>query len=180
MNYTAPNSAQLTHLISTLRPPLKPVRQIRQPTYFPKHYRTLREIDVKRIVMARFHSLTDCSKIFASFPEISKRHRIPLSTCFYAIKAFQQRGLAYVNKRLTNTRPPRTFKIKDAVLGYLKSYETLQKWTGLTLLQRCKLIRKEFGIALSPSGLKRFYNRQGVKYLTCSYSYQQSMVLTKQ
>ena len=96
MNYTAPNSAQLTHLISTLRPPLKPVRQIRQPTYFPKHYRTLREIDVKRIVMARFHSLTDCSKIFASFPEISKRHRIPLSTCFYAIKAFQQCGLAYV------------------------------------------------------------------------------------
>ena len=155
MNYTAPNSAQLTHLISTLRPPIKPVRQIRQPTYFPKHYRTLREIDVKRIVMARFHSLSDCSKIFASFPEISKRHRIPLSTCFNAIKAFQQRGLAYVNKRL-------------------------QKWTGLTLLQRCKLIRKEFGIALSPSGLKRFYNRQGVKYLTCSYSYQQSMVLTKQ
>ena len=156
INYTAPNSYQLQHLISTLRPPIKPMRQIRQPTYFAKHYRTLKEIDVKRIVMARFHSLTDCSTVHSTFPAISRRHRIPLSTCFYAIKAFQQRGLAYVNKRLTNTRPPRTFKIKDAVLGYLKSYETLQKWTGLTLLQRCKLIRKEFGIALSISGLKKF------------------------
>lgn len=111
---------------------------MRQQTHYPKHYRTLREIDVKRIVMARFNSLTDCSTIHSSLPEISRRHRIPLSTCFYAIKAFQERGLAYVNKRLTNTRPPHTFKIKDAILGYLKSYETLQKWTGLTLLQRCK------------------------------------------
>ena len=137
-NYAAPNATQLAHLISTLRPPLKPARQVRQQTHFPKHYRTLREIDVKRIVMARFNSLTDCSTIHSSLPEISRRHRIPLSTCFYAIKAFQERGLAYVNKRLTNTRPPHTFKIKDAILGYLKSYETLQKWTGLTLLQRCK------------------------------------------
>ena len=153
MNYTAPNSAQLTHLISTLRPPLKPVRQIRQPTYFPKHYRTLREIDVKRIVMARFHSLTDCSKIFASFPEISKRHRIPLSTCFYAIKAFQQRGLAYVNKRLTNSRPPRTFKIKDAVLRYLKSYELKKLQVSIF---KGSILGLYMGVWAEPYRLSRF------------------------
>ena len=149
-------------------------------THTPKYYRALREADVKQLILARFQSLTDLSAVHMSFPALAKRFRIPVSTCFYAIKMYRQRGLAYVNGRLTNIRPPRTFKLTSAIASYLRGHDTLQKWSGWTLQQRCKQIRKEFGLALSPSGLKRFYNRQGVKFLTCSYIYQQGQGLGKE
>ena len=115
-----------------------------------------------------------------SFSAIAKRHRLPVSTCFYAIRAYQQRGLAFVNRRLTNTRPPHTFKIKEQLTRFLLTHSTLQEWSGMTLFQRCKQIRNQFEVTLSQSALKRFYNRQGIKYLRTSYCYQQGMGLTKE
>ena len=85
----------------------------------------LREADVKQLILARFSSLTDLSAVQMSFPALSKRFRIPVSTCFYAIKMYRQRGLAYVNYSLTNTRPPRTFKLTGAIASYLRGHETL-------------------------------------------------------
>ena len=115
-----------------------------------------------------------------SYPEIAKRHRLPVSTCFYAVRAYLQRGLAFVNRRLTNGRPAHTIKIKEQLTGFLLTHSTLQEWSGMTLLQRCKQIRNQFGVTISPSALKRFYNRQGIKYLRTSYCYQQGMGLSKE
>ena len=115
-----------------------------------------------------------------SFPAIAKRHRLPVSTCFYAIRAYQQRGLAFINKRLNNGRPHHTIKIKEQLTSFLLCHTTLQEWSGMTLCQRCKQIKNQFGVTISPSALKRFYNRQGIKYLRTSYIYQQGMGLLKE
>ena len=103
-----------------------------------------------------------------------------MSTCFYAIRAYQQRGHAFINKRLTNGRPHHTIKIKDQLTSFLLCHTTLQEWSGMTLCQRCKQIKNQFGVTISPSALKRFYNRQGIKYLRTSYIYQQGMGLLKE
>ena len=138
-----PASSQLAHLLATLQPSAKPARPkpARVPKPAPKYYRTLTETDVKRLVHARFNSLTDCSTVHMSFPAIARRHRLPVSTCFYAVRAYQQRGLAFVNRRLTNGRPLHAIKIKDQLTRFLLTQSTLQKWSGMTLLQRCKQIR---------------------------------------
>ena len=175
-------SSQLTHLLSTLRPAARVPRPVppRNPKPVPKYYRTLTETDVKRLVHARFNSLTDCTTVHMSFPAIAKRHRLPVSTCFYAIRAYQQRGFAFINKRLTNGRPHHTIKIKEQLTSFLLCHTTLQEWSGMTLCQRCKQIKNQFGVTISPSALKRFYNRQGIKYLRTSYIYQQGMGLLKE
>jgi transposase len=177
-----PASSRLADLLATLQPAAKPERPrpARQPKPVPKYYRTLTETDVKRLVHARFNSLTDCSTVHMSFPAIAKRHRLPVSTCFYAVRAYLQRGLAFVNRRLTNGRPAHTIKIKEQLTGFLLTHSTLQEWSGMTLLQRCKQIKNQFGVTISPSALKRFYNRQGIKYLRTSYCYQQGMGLAKE
>ena len=119
-----PASSQLAHLLAITKPTVKVPRPkpARDPKPAPKYYRTLTETDVQRLVHARFNSLTDCSTVHMSFSAIAKRHRLPVSTCFYAIRAYQQRGLAFVNRRLTNTRPPHTFKIKEQLTRFLLTH----------------------------------------------------------
>jgi transposase len=103
-----------------------------------------------------------------SFPAIAKRYRLPVSACLFAIRVYQQKALAFINKRLTNDRPQQTIKIKEQLMSFLICHTTLQEWSGMTLCQRCKQIRNQFGVTISPSALKRFYNRQGIKYLRTS------------
>ena len=97
-----PASSRLPDLLATLQPAAKPERPrpARQPKPVPKYYRTLTKIDVKRLVHARFNSLTDCSTVHMSYPAIAKRHRLPVSTCCYAVRAYLQRGLTFVNRWL--------------------------------------------------------------------------------
>ena len=123
-------------------------------------------------MLARFNSLTDYSTVRMSFFAIAKRHRLPVLTCFYAVRAYQQQGLAFGNRRLANGRPLHAIKIKEQLTRFLLTRLTLQEWSGMTLLQRCKQIRNQFGVTISPSALKRFINRQGIKYLRTSYCYQ--------
>ena len=65
-------------------------------------------------------------------------------------------------------------------MSFLLCHTTLQEWSGMTLCQRCKQIKNQFGVTISPSALKRFYNRQGIKYLRTSFIFQQGMGLLKE
>ena len=70
-------------------------------------------------------------------------------------------------------------KKKSVLQGPLKDYllskETLDKWSGHCLTNRCILLEKAKGVKVSWQVLRNFYIKNGVKYLASNYAYQQSL-----
>lgn len=53
-------------------------------------------------------------------------------------------------------------------------YDVLQKWSGLTLSQRIRLIERDHNIVLGGCTLRDFYRKHEIKYLQVSYMYYQA------
>ena len=107
------------------------------------------------------------------YSEIGRRLRRPPATVFTAYKRFLANGRQFVDGNLRKGHYPRG-KLVGAVKDFLLSRETLQEWSGFSLQHRCYMLQHRHHVAVDPSTLMRFYKRNGVKYYSLAYKYQQA------
>ena len=80
----------------------------------------------------------------------------------------------HIDGRIMNGRKSFKSKVDENLKTFLLSHSVLQKWSGLTISQRVKLIELEHNVVLGCTTLKDFYKKHKVKYLQVSYMYYQA------
>ena len=118
--------------------------------------------DKRRIVHARFLSLTDFSTPRQRLTDIARRFRLPIPTVYYTLKRFREQGYNFA--RLGDQRV-RFAKLTPEMQTYLLRADVLRLWAPYSNKQRLLLIRDLFGVTIkSPNTLRRFYLAHDVRY----------------
>ena len=119
--------------------------------------------DRKRIILARYGSLEDFSRVRKTLTQIHKRFRVPVCTIHKLLNAFEQRGC---NLDLLGRKYERYKMLAPRLQDMLLDERLLQSWIPMTTRERSRAIFDNFGVRISPTHLRRFYREHGVKYQT--------------
>jgi len=95
---------------------------------------------------------------------------MPVMSAMTIYKRFVANNQHYLDRRQSNGHWQKG-KLTGSIKDYLLSQECLQKWSGYSLLARCQILRLEKGLSIQPSGLRKFYLRNGVRSYALTYTY---------
>ena len=111
----------------------------------------LTERQTRLLLLHRYGSITDFSKVIASFSVVAKATGIASPTIHRAIHRYHRNGDCFVEAKVVYKG--RRKKVPAAVEKELCSYEVLTEMRFLPLMRRTHLIETKYGIELSVSGL---------------------------
>ena len=136
----------------------------------------LTAMDLRRIHFCRFGSEKPTKFPIRTFKEVSQLARLPISTCFHALKRYINDEYRFIDRRRMNFRKawPKKIKIKGEVADYLLNPNVLSSWAGYSLVKRVHELRTNFNVNIRPHTLSRFYKRHNVRFVVCKYQYQQA------
>ena len=137
----------------------------------------LSEMDLRRIHFFRYGTELPAAENrphqrIRTFKEVSVLAKLPISTCFYALKRYERDNYRFIDRRRTNFKKawPKRIKIKDEIAEYLLNPNILTAWAGYSLLKRCHELSL-LGVSVKPDTLSKFYKRNKVRYVVCKYQY---------
>ena len=116
--------------------------------------------DQKRIVFARYGSLTDFSAVKMTYPQIERLLMLPRQACLVMIHRFHQRGNDFSLLGSQRVQFSKLLPIKH----YLVSPEIIKLWRPYGTKHRRLLIQRLFGIDVGTETLRRFYHHVGITY----------------
>jgi hypothetical protein len=125
--------------------------------------RSITEADAERIVFLREQGF--------NFKYISQCLYLRHTTVFMAYRRMQLREGHHIDGRIVNGRKNPLTKITPELSAFLLNNDVLQKWSGLTLSQRIRLIERDHNIVMGGCTLRDFYRKHEIKYLQVSYMY---------
>jgi hypothetical protein len=170
---------RLRQLKSQFKPREPPERKPRKRAYQPRAYHTVGEREVKQMVLARYGSLTDFSQWRATIAAIARQHRRPQMTVQYALQKWRERG-RHEDRRSSNGQHVQFKVVREGLRELLLHPETLRKWSGFTLAERCATLRQHFNVDIGWWALRYFYRKHGVRNLSTNFAYRQSLAADPQ
>jgi transposase len=165
---------RLQQLQSLFKPRERREPRPRKRAKAPRAYHNLSEREVQEMVLARYGSLTDFSRVARTVREVAERHRRPQMTVQYALQKWRERGRHEDRRRHNGAHVQ--FKVDRAGLReLLLQPATLRQWSGFTLAERCQILRQHFQVDISLWSLRYFYAKHGVRNLSTNFAYRQSL-----
>ena len=160
-------------------PKTKPIRKKKRKLAGKEGEDNLEVVDKFR----RRYNLKEAQRVFRyrhpaparvlSWRKVALLASMPVMSAMTLYKRFVANNQTFVDRRQFNGHWQRG-KLAGPVKDFLLSQECLQSWSGYSLLARCQILRLEKNISIQPSGLRKFYLRNGVRSYALTYTYQQS------
>ena len=140
-----------------------------------RSHRYLTEMDLRRVHFFRYGTEEPSNLRIRTFKEVSVLAKLPIATCYHALKRYERDGYRFVDRRRMNFRKawPDKVKIKGQIAEYLLNPNVLNSWAGFSLKKRCHELSK-LGVNVMTDTLSKFYKRNKVRYVVCKYQYQQA------
>ena len=92
-----------------------------------------------------------------TYKMISTKLRIPMATCSQSLRRFENNGCVFIKGRTRNGKPLHLRKLQPEVVKFLLSQQTLERWSGAPLIDRCRMLREEMNVSVNISSLWSFY-----------------------
>lgn len=140
-----------------------------------RSHRYLTEMDLRRVHFFRYGTEKPARIHIRTFKEVSVLAKLPISTCFHALRRYVSDGYKFIDRRRMNFSKawPKRVKIKGQIAEYLLNPNVLNSWAGYSLVKRCHEL-SQLGVNVKPDTLSQFYKRNKVRYVVCKYQYQQA------
>jgi transposase len=132
-----------------------------------RSYHKVTEQELGRMVEMRF-------KQNLSYKRISEVLLKPPMTVYYAIRHWNTYQ-AYVDWRKNNGSHVESKIALHKLQEFILDKKTLIEWSGYGLQDRCLLLEKKYDVQINWQALRRFYQKNNVRYLVSNYAYQQAL-----